>query len=266
MNISQAYRADVTSLVAARRNGTYALSGFSKPMHTRIAPININGASLIVFFDDGNPLNNRDVVLFEGNDSNAANSYDAPGWNVALKGIKYSAGKALLQMHVSDGQLFAPPHDDDSLMLNGQVLAPGPNVFCGNSVPSSNMGPTGNGCLWDIKTFDISSFLHRGTNAFSLSFGSLDGDCVSLIVAAINLPAGAAPPPTNTPPTITCPRPLITESLDAVVLQAHVRDIDGNALGYTISIDGTELESGSIPASARPTLGVISFSNTLSLD
>src|SRR5437868_4576055 len=81
MNISQAYRADVTSLVAARRNGTYALSGFSKPMHTRTAPININGASLIVFFDDGNPLNNRDVVLFEGNDSNAANSYDAPGWN-----------------------------------------------------------------------------------------------------------------------------------------------------------------------------------------
>src|SRR6266481_479031 len=54
MNIGQSYRADVTSLVASNRNGTYTLSGFAKPMNTPSAPININGASLIVFFNDGN--------------------------------------------------------------------------------------------------------------------------------------------------------------------------------------------------------------------
>jgi len=76
---SQAYRADVTSLVGG--NGAYSLSNFLKP------DAEINGASLIVFFNDGNTANNRDVVLFDGNDANFSNPFDALGWNSSLAGI-----------------------------------------------------------------------------------------------------------------------------------------------------------------------------------
>ena len=262
LNIGQAYRADVTSLVASNRNGAYNLTGFAKPMHTPSAPININGASLIVFFDDGNPANNRDVVLFEGNDSNAPNVYDALGWDVTLAGIKYTAGTAAMQLHVSDGQFFVPRADDGPLKLNGQVIAAGPNVFAGNSVPSANNGPAGNGSLWDIKNYDATTFLHPGTNSLNLTFGYVSGDCVSLVVAAISLPAGAAPPPTNHPPTIICPVPMVTESTAlAVTLQAQVQDSDGNALAYTITMDNVLASSGIIPAGKAPTVGTITFTN-----
>ncbi len=55
---SQAYRADVTSLVTG--NGTYALTGLGS------GEVNTNGASLIVFFDDGNPGNDRTPFLSPG--------------------------------------------------------------------------------------------------------------------------------------------------------------------------------------------------------
>lgn len=121
---SQAYRADVTSLVAG--DGSYSLANFTKPN------AEINGVSLLVFFDDGNPANNRDIVLFDGNDSNIANAFDANGWNTTLSGINYSSGTANLQLYVSDGQSFA----DDALLLNGMTLAPAGPVFQGNTVPN----------------------------------------------------------------------------------------------------------------------------------
>src|SRR6185295_466461 len=97
---SQAYRADVTSVVAAKGNGAYALAGMLK----QGTNINANGASLLVFYNDANTNNNRDVVLFDGNDSNAPNPYDMLGWNVRLAGIQYTNGTAGIQVHVSDGQ------------------------------------------------------------------------------------------------------------------------------------------------------------------
>src|SRR3954447_6682768 len=48
---SQAYRADVTSVVTG--NGSYGLADFVK----NNGAVNANGASLIVFFDDGDPAN-----------------------------------------------------------------------------------------------------------------------------------------------------------------------------------------------------------------
>ena len=86
---SLAYRANVSSLVSG--NGTFALSNFVKN------GADINGASLIVFFNDGTTANNRDVVMFDGNDSNINNPFDAPGWNITLAGINYSSGTASAQ-------------------------------------------------------------------------------------------------------------------------------------------------------------------------
>lgn len=48
----------------------------------------VNGASLIVAFDDGVATNNRDIVFFEGNDSN-----ETDGWHAALPGITFTAGR-----------------------------------------------------------------------------------------------------------------------------------------------------------------------------
>lgn len=180
-NNSQAYRADVTSLVQATGNGTYSLSGFGE--------LNPNGASLIVFFHDADNTNNRDVVIFDGNDSNVGFAgitgnpnapLDPEGWDVLLSGINYTSGHANIQLHVADGQ----PFPDDALNINAtQLVPPGAN-FEGNSVPG--------GLLWDIRSFDITSFLSPGPNTLNFTSG-LGGDCLGLIVALIDLPVGAAP-------------------------------------------------------------------------
>jgi len=254
---SQAYRADVTSLVRATRNGAYVLTQFVK----QGTNINANGASLLVFFDDNHPANNRDVVIFDGNDSNAPNPYDVLGWNVTLSGINYSTGRGYLQLHVSDGQLYR----DDSVILNGQVLQRAGNDFQGHTVPSANSGPMGFGNLWDIKTWEITSFFTPGTNTLSLTHGYIGRDCISLVVAAINLPAGAAPPPGNRPPVVIGTPQVTVHTPNPIVLEAEATDADGNPLTYTISSDETQVQFGSIPAGSPTTAGTLRLTNAFSL-
>ena len=182
---SVAYRADVTSLVTG--NGNYALANFIKPN------AQINGASLIVFFDDGNAANNRDVVMFNGNDSNIDNPFDTPGWNITLAGINYSNGTASAQFHVADGQTFV----DAAVIANGTTtLAPAGAVFNGVFAQNGGSGFPGNGLLWDIRDFDITSLLNPGLNSVNITSG-VNSDCLSCLMIAIDLPAGAAPPPPN---------------------------------------------------------------------
>lgn len=184
---SQAYVADVTPFVKSTGNGDYMLFP--------IPPVNLNGASLIVFFDDPDPMNNRDVVVFDGNDSNVINTqFDAAGWGMTLSGISYTAGTANLQLHISDGEGL----DDDALSINGNPKIPGGNWVTGFSVPGVNNGPTGNGRLWDIIDIDVTPDLGGAppqTLAMSMTgttcSNNIDG--LSLVVAIIDLPAGAAP-------------------------------------------------------------------------
>jgi hypothetical protein len=190
---SQAYRADVTSLVTATGNGAYALSNFNKPN------AEINGASLIVFYNDGNASNNQDVVLFNGNDANFPNPYDAPGWNASLSGVNYTGGPASLTLHVSDGQFFNPG-DDGNVAFNGTTIDVGGNDFDGNSVQTGNGTFPSNGALWDIRNYDVTSLLTNGAN--TLSEVPVQ-DALGLIVAQFNVPVGAAPPPPNVPEPAT---------------------------------------------------------------
>jgi hypothetical protein len=258
-NNSQAYRADVTPLVKAVRNGNYILTDF---VHQG-TNVNANGASLLVFFNDANTNNNRDVVVFDGNDSNAANPYDALGWNVSLPGVNYLSGQAFFQAHVSDGQVYP----DDAVVINGTTVEPAGDVFQGKSVPSENNGPGGFGSLWDIKTWEITQLLSPGTNTIQLTHGYIGHDCVSLIVAAINLPAGAAPPapPTNHPPVLTGTPVITVNSPDAIPVIAQVTDQDGNALTYRISVDGVEVQTGNVAAGTPTTTGTLSLTNAFTL-
>jgi len=260
-NNSQAYRADVTSLVRAERNGTYFLSQYVK----QGTNINANGASLLVFFNDSNPANDRDIVIFEGNDSNADNFYDALGWNVSLSGINYTSGRGFFQLHVSDGQVY----EDDALLLNGEVIEARGEVFQGTTVQAANNGPGGTGRLWDVKTYEVTELLADGTNSLTLTHGYLGrdrrpkGDCVSLIVSIINLPEGAAP--ANSAPVVTGTPVITVNSANPIVVSASVTDADGDPLTYTIAIDGVVVATNAIPAGSPATTGALSITNGFSL-
>lgn len=190
---SQAYSADVTALVSG--DGAYSLENFLKDA----GRININGVSLEVFYDDGDSTNDRDIVLFHGNDSNIQSIYDPTGWQAVLNGIDYSGGPASLVFGVSDGQDFG---NDEALRLNGNIFIPAGPTWQGDSVPSG-IGGASNGKLWDIKSFDLAAFLALGLNNLSLTTDPVLTDALGLIHLAFNLPAGAAPPPPGVPEPTT---------------------------------------------------------------
>ena len=199
---SQAYRADVTSLINAGQF-TYVLSGFRNDLAVVTNGANTNGASLIVFFDDGDANNNRDVLLLEGNDSDGDNVFDALGWNVAVSvplRSDYESDDAYVHLHVADSQHFQGQALDDELVLNGLSTVPS-EMFPGlptDQVSSANAGPDENGILWDIKRFDLA---FRKPPRLSLTtaggpFIFVDGqpvrnDFLSLVVVLVDLPAGS---------------------------------------------------------------------------
>ncbi|MEK7686542.1 MAG: HYR domain-containing protein [Verrucomicrobiota bacterium] len=260
---SEAFRADVTQYVPG--NGSYAVSDFN-PLAN-----DVNGASLIVFFNDGNDSNNRDYVVFDGNDSNNVNGIDADGWNAGFPSINYVPGNTVsLHLHVSDGQIF----EDAALILNGATLVPAPAVFSGDSVPivGGGTGPFQNGGLWDIRTFELSSFLSEGPNQMILFTGQSD-DCFSLVVGMLDLPVGATsppPPPGNRPATVDCPNPATVEwaspSGTLVTLTATVHDLDGDALKVTWKVNGVQVQIHDIPAGNPPTSASVSLPHTFTAD
>jgi len=178
---SQSWKADVTSIVAGAGNGVYSLSGFGSG-----SPVDSNGVSIIVSFDDGNDSNNEDVVIFSGNDGSYENEYDANGWNIVLSGINYSGGSALFDFHVGDGQSFT----DGAIVVNSVEQVPIGSIFDGVSVPGPYLV---NGNLWDIKQFDFTSSLSTASNPNTVNIVSAHySDCLAEVAVVIRLPAGSA--------------------------------------------------------------------------
>ena len=185
-NNSQAYYADVTALVQAAGNGNYSLTNFLK------ANANINGVSLDVFYDDGDSSNNKDVVLFHGNDSNIDSLFDPPNWSATLNGINYSGGPADIVLTVADGQPFPDENVNLTVNLNDYTLSSDPNVFDGTSSQNPN-NVDAYYRLWDQEAFAITPYLDPGINNCNLYTTSVAGDCLGLVQVAFVLPAGAAP-------------------------------------------------------------------------
>lgn len=188
---SRAFFADVTHLVQG--NGDYGISGLAAK-----AGSNGNGASLIVTFDDGNPSNNRDLVFFEGNDSDYPQGFpgDAKGWQATLGNINYGGGSVFAHIHVADGQLFG--NDDDDVTFEstaGSVTIPDTDSrWDGNSLPDAGHSRASNGGLWDIHDFDISGAF-GAAGSYTLDFSGMftTGDCHGLVAMVIDLATGAAP-------------------------------------------------------------------------
>jgi hypothetical protein len=189
---SQAYRANVTSLVSG--NGPYTLANFLKTHlvgETTVVDADINGVSLVVFFNDGNAANNKNVYFRNVNDSNGFSEFDNDeAWDQTLGGVAYSGGAAQVVLHVGDGQQF----DDAAVLLNGTTIAGGGPLFDGSSVP--NGAYEGNGGLWDIKAITIPDGILNsgGGNTLTITTAQ-DEDYLSLVVMMIVVDKAAPPAP-----------------------------------------------------------------------
>ncbi|HJQ84086.1 MAG TPA: myxococcus cysteine-rich repeat containing protein [Candidatus Binatia bacterium] len=181
---SRTYFADVTALVTG--NGSYLVTGLQPE-----ANYHPNGVSLVVTFDDGNPANDVDLVIFEGNDSNSGDETsetESEGWHLQMPNIVYSGGTVRMQFHLADGQSF----DDGDLLLRGPAgdltISDTVGLWDGDSLAPAGVGRAPDGFLWDINTIDISS-MFRLPGPYRLF---LDGqqrleDCVALAVLIIEL-------------------------------------------------------------------------------
>lgn len=181
---SRAFEADVTSLVSG--NGTYSLSGLASAAGYRA-----NGASLVVFFNDGNVANDRDYVIYAGNDSVIADGSfpaDAAGWAASLSAIDYQGGAVRASVHVADGQSFSDGPLTFSTAAGSTTINDTSALYDGNSLP--NAGAEGYN---DVHTFDVTAaFGAAGPKTLTLA-GAAGGDCLALNTLVVDLPAGAAP-------------------------------------------------------------------------
>lgn len=192
---SRAYRADITSLVPG--NGLYRLEGLNDEFGH-----DANGASLIVTFDDGNEMNDRDLVFFDGNDSNVPADFpgEDPGWHAVLAGIHYTSGPVRAQLHLGDGQLASPDGLDDNTLTftaGGPALVVPDEIdrYDGSSVPAAGASRAGDrGQLWDVHTFDLTP-LFETSGPYTLHMDGQDPnyDCLGLVLLIIDLDAGSAP-------------------------------------------------------------------------
>ncbi len=218
---SDAYRADVTGIVDMFGDDDYQF--FSQ---ASLSDFLGNGVSLVVIFTDNDSSNNKDIIIYDGNDSNIQNTYDADGWNIFLSNIECPAVcSAALEMHVGDGQVFV----DDAILVNSIELIPSGPIFDGDVLPPLPYHQNGN--LWDIRSFDITSYLTPSTvNSLSIVSGVFS-DCLSMVVAIITLPAGAAPGlELDTQGTINA---CVGEETSA---QVTVTDMEGNPISLEVEL------------------------------
>jgi len=190
------YRADVTSFVQARGNGSYAFSGLSNGLESVANDSDAhsaNGLSLLIYYDDGNSANDRRIDQYEGQLSNTEGT-----WEFEFP-LDYIGGTVELILHVSDGQsLF--PNDGETIFTTrpgrspstpaihrfpGRVFADGLPKYAGLSVPSMNRAGGRESGLWDIRRVPITMQFTRPARHVTRLTQRLENDCVSLQIAQV---------------------------------------------------------------------------------
>ena len=179
---SRAYEANVTPLISG--NGSYLLSGLSSA-----AGHSANGASLVVFFDDGDNTNNRDFAIFTGNDSSHADAgfpSDAAGWTASLP-VYYRQGTVRATMHVADGQEFTDAAVNFATGNGAATVNDSATLFDGISLPNAGTSRATTG-LYDVHAIDITPAFGAtpGTTTLSVA-GAPGGDCLALNTLVVDL-------------------------------------------------------------------------------
>jgi hypothetical protein len=195
---SALYRADVTAMIAG--DGTYTLSGLADG-----AGHSANGASLIVYFDDGNPSNDVRVEHYEAMDSNVDSSA-IHHWLARLP-LHYVGGRAELWLHAADGQrsqtdgthrirVYPGLLPGDSTNFAFSTPYRGLHLWGGDTVPRMLAPrPGGGGGLWDIQQFDITPALHQPGEYLVFShYGTEGTDFLTLLVVQLVQSAPGQPP------------------------------------------------------------------------
>ena len=186
---STAFEADVTALVSG--NGSYSLAGLAGSVSEHA-----NGASLVVFYQDGNTANDRDYVMYTGNDSsNFATAFgDSDGWHATLPGINYSGGNVFATLHVADGQAGADSALRSTTAGGGVIIPDSSSLYDGVSVPSGGVERLGNN-LWDIHTLNITGAFGGVSGAKTLAVDTTEFsiDCTALINMTLSFSPGDAP-------------------------------------------------------------------------
>lgn len=256
---SRTYRADVTDRIKETEWRTFIIRNFQR--------LTADGASLILFYSDGNSNNNRDIVLFNGNDSNfqTFRSYplnpnaalDLKGWDVVLPGVNYTSGKVNISMHVADGQ----DAEEGIIKVNGGANLR--NLFRGRSVPGEI---TPMSVRYDVVPIEVSAFLRQGIHPIRLTLldYSQMADKLNLVAVVFNLPKGAAPAKIINVPfdfkPLSCPN---KQSFDypgtqkAAILGTatfNVNQIDRSSL----ELNGLPIKTTSIRDVAAPYSGTVS--------
>lgn len=188
---SRAYVADVTSLVAG--NGTYAVANLASDTGH-----DCNGASLVVLYRDGTHANDRDLIFFEGNDSNVPDGFpgEDEGWHGTMEGLNYRGGRVHVELHVADGQDFSDGEPTFTSAAGSVTIPDTSELWDGLTVPTMGDSRSPAGALWDIHRFELTSALGEH-GVHSIEVGGMDGDkaldCLGLVLAVIDLPFGTAP-------------------------------------------------------------------------
>jgi hypothetical protein len=267
----QAFRADVTTLITG--NGDYTIRGFALPLTPDWNQV--QGASLVIIFDDGNPANNVDVAIYNGCDENSLKTtYDPAGWYLNISGVQYAQGDSVqLELHVSDGQWF---YNERPLFLNSQLLfgeddADGSDIFSGSAPGPLEFDYTFyKGSLWDARSFEIGPFLVDGiANNLTLTTGYIDEN-ISLILTLIKTKVGGLQPvqipPGNVAPTVTCPDAVTVDCAPANgathTLTVQVGDANGDSLQVTWIVNGSVARKDTVPAGGPPTSAALSLTYT----
>jgi hypothetical protein len=240
---SRAFEADVTAIVTG--SGSYSVAGLAnKPGNQP------NGVSLVVVYNDGNPANDRDLVMLAGNDSSAQGlTGDPDGWQATISNLAYTGGTVRAILHVGDGQTVS----DGTITFTADsavVIPDTASLYDGNSVPSMGSSRASNGeALWDIHTFNLTAaFQSQGTKTLTLSGMANPGDCLALVVLLVDLPA------VNHAPDITSTAPTTATEDTPYTYDAEAAPSDGPTETWSF-VQGTHTCGGSID----PNSGVFSF-------
>ena len=228
------YRADVTERVQLRGNGSYTLSGLADGSDGHSA----NGASLIVYFNDGNPGNDVRIKHYEGLLSNEGGS-----WNILRCRLPGRPGRR--DLHVADGQTGLrtgrrglPIEPGVSGASGSTQIRFGTNhhdglqLWVGASVPGMGVGRPGGDRLWDIRRLHlVGLFGPPRSYALATSLAS-SSDLLTLLVAQIEQPA-------DPQPTMISPNPFDYGDVVEDTISAPQRFVLRNVLPHPVIIKNT---------------------------